>query len=150
MKKYLLDTDILSYIGDDKSLYNDRIIQHLFSLDPDDILHVSDISIYEYQAGLYFLDEKDRKRIANGFNNIMKFISTLPLHSEKGGIIFGNIKKQYQRKTGINDTAIKKHTIDMIIASEAIVNNMTLVCNDKIFKTIAESQSDLQIEYWVN
>ena len=44
----------------------------------------------------------------------------------------------------------KKHTVDMILASEAICNNMILVYNDNIHQKIAEMRSNFKIEKWTD
>ncbi|EDN65879.1 hypothetical protein BGP_2228 [Beggiatoa sp. PS] len=151
MEKYfLLDTDIVSYCGDDQSPHYTSVIQNLKKLAPTDKIYLSDLSVYEYKAGLYFLAEKERIRILNGFNNIMQYINRLPLSPEKGGRIFGEIRSEYQKRTGISNNALKKHTIDMILASEAICNDMILVYNDKIHQKLAEMRSDFKIEKWTN
>lgn len=151
MEKYfLLDTDIVSYCGDDQSLYYSSVIQNLKKLSPIDKIYLSDLSVYEYKAGLYLLAEEERARILKGFNNIMQYINILPLNLEKGGRIFGEIRSEYRKRTGISNQALKKHTVDMILASEAICNDMILVYNDNIHQKIAEMRSDFKIEKWTN
>jgi predicted nucleic acid-binding protein len=115
---------------------------------PIDKIYLSDLSVYEYKAGLYLLDLKERTRILNGFNQIMQYINILPLNPDKGGKIFGEIRSEYQKRTGISDKALKKHTVDLILASEAICNEMIFVYNDKIYQKIAEMRSDFKIEKW--
>jgi predicted nucleic acid-binding protein len=80
----------------------------------------------------------------------MQCINILPLNPEKGGIIFGEIRSEYRKRTGISNQALKKHTVDMILASEAICNDMVLVYNDNIHQKIAEMRSDFKIEKWTN
>jgi len=85
----------------------------------------------------------------NGFSIIMRYFKVLPLLPEKGGEIFGQIRSEFQKKTGISDSALKKHTIDMILASEAICHGMIFVYNDKIYEKLAEI-SELKIEKWID
>jgi predicted nucleic acid-binding protein len=72
------------------------------------------------------------------------------LEPDKGGIIFGEIRSEYQKRTGISDNALKKHTVDMILASEAICHHMIFVYNDKIYEKIAEIRSDFKMENWTS
>ena len=131
MEKYfLLDTDIVSYGGDDQSPYYTSVIQNLKKLSEKDKIYLSDLSVYEYKAGLYLLGDQERGRILKGFNEIMPYVNILPLNPDKGGRIFGEIRSEYQKRTGISDNALKKYTVDMILASEAICNDMILVYND--------------------
>ena len=136
-KNFLWDTDIVSYAGDEQSLHHSSVIWHLKKLSKTDKIYLSDLSIYEYKAGLYLLSDEERGRILKGFNEVMQHISILPLNPDKGGIIFGEIRGKYQKMTGISDNALKKHTVDMILASEAICQKMILVYNDKIYQKIA-------------
>lgn len=147
---FLWDTDIVSYAGDDQSPYYKSVIRHLKRLSPTDKIYLSDLSVYEYKAGLYLLGDQERGRILKGFNNIMQYLNILPLNPDKGGTIFGDIRSEYQKRTGISDNALKKHTIDMILASEAICHNMILVYNDKIYQKIAHKRSDFKIEKWTD
>lgn len=148
MKKYLLETDIISYAGDKQSLQHEAVTRHLFNISPEDELYISDLSLYEYRAGLYLLDSDQRKRIIQGLNAILQYVMVLPLSPEEGGEIFGELSKEHQRRTGMNDKALKKHTFDMILASEAICHDMTLVYNDRIHEKLAEIRNDLRIERW--
>ena len=148
-KMFLWDTDIVSYAGDDLSPYY-TVIWNLKRLSPKDKIYLSDLSVYEYKAGLYLLGDQERGRILKGFNEIMQYLSILPLNPDKGGTIFGEIRSEYQRRIGINDNALKKHTIDMILASEAICHDMILVYNDKIYQKIAHKRSDFKIEKWTD
>lgn len=147
-KKYLWDTDVVSYAGDEQSPYYSAIIRNLKKLSEKDKIYLSDLSVYEYKAGLYLLNAKERERILKGFNEIMQYINILPLNPDKGGKIFGEIRSEYQKITGISDNALKKHTVDMILASEAICNDMIFVYNDNIYKKIAKMRSDFKIEKW--
>jgi predicted nucleic acid-binding protein len=149
-KSFLLDTDILSYAGDDKSPFYIPIIHNLNRLSKRDKIYLSDLSVYEYKAGLYLLDTKERGRILNGFNEIMQYINILPLNPDKGGKVFSEIRAEFQKRTGISNNALKKHTIDMILASEAICNDMIMVYNDNIHQKIAEIRPDFKIAKWTD
>jgi hypothetical protein len=80
----------------------------------------------------------------------MPYINRLPLNPEKGGRIFGEIRSEYQKISGISNKALKKHTVEMILASEAIYNEMILVYNDNIHQKMAEMRSDFKIEKWTD
>lgn len=148
MKKYLLETDIISYAGDKKSPQHEAVSQHFSNISPKDKLYISDLSLYEYRAGLYLLDGDHRKRIIQGLSEILQYVMVLPLSPEEGGEIFGELSKEHQHRTGMNDNALKKYTIDMILASEAICHDMILVYNDRIHEKLSEIRDDFKIERW--
>ena len=70
-KNFLWDTDIVSYAGDKQSSFYSSIIRNLKRLSNKDKIYLSDLSVYEYKAGLYTLDDEERKRVLKGFNEIM-------------------------------------------------------------------------------
>lgn len=59
MSIYILDTDIISYLWDDKSPYHARVVERLSSLSDSDVVGISVISIYELTYGMdSFKDEE--------------------------------------------------------------------------------------------
>ena len=148
MQKYLLDTDIISYAGDEDSPFYESVTSRLENLAQDDQIFISDLSIYEYKAGLYLMHQEMRQRLSTAFDEIVRMIEILPLSPYHGGEIFGNIRNKYKQATGISDNALKRHTVDMILASEAVCHGMVLVYNDQIYEKIAEIYPELKISKW--
>lgn len=59
MNRYILDTDIVSYLWDEASPYHSQVIEHLNNLNDSDIVGITVISIYELTYGMdSFTDEK--------------------------------------------------------------------------------------------
>jgi predicted nucleic acid-binding protein len=71
MNKYILDTDIVSYLWDEKSVHHQKVIEHLNSLDDEDIVGISVVSIYELTYGMDSFQNEELKAI---FKNALEFL----------------------------------------------------------------------------
>ena len=138
MSRYILDTNILSYLIDINSQYHTKTKEFLNSLKAQDELSTTTLTLLELNYTLEVLNDKSTynlfkqaiEKIENSLN-----IYTIEIETTK---IFSKLKQNYKKATGINSRAAKKNDIDLIIASIAIEKNATLVSNDKIFNTIAK------------
>ena len=131
MRKYLLDTNIVSYyLKGDESL-KERISNNI------DSLAISIISYYEIASGLQSINAN--KRIT-GFEKFCELIDVVNL--DRASIlascqIYSNLKKSGNL---IDD-------IDILIAGIALSNNLVVVTdNTEHFKRI----SGLKVENWKN
>ena len=148
-KTYLLDTNIISYLTDSNSPHREKIKNKLFSLEEQDKVAVSIITLYELSYGLATLQHTEHKKLfENAISFIKDYLDVYPLNIEEIDI-FGQIKAKYKKQTGINTKALKKNDLDFLIASTAISQNIVLVSNDKIFEDIAEFGFELCFENWV-
>jgi len=135
MKTYLLDTNIISYLTDSNSSHKDKIKERLLSLSEDDTVSVSIITLYELSYGLSTIsDSKNKVIFETGIEFIKEYLDIYPLDINEVEI-FGMLKAQYKKSTGIAKTAIKKNDLDFLIAATAINHNAILVSNDTIFVT---------------
>ena len=64
--------------------------------------------------------------------------------------MFGVLKKQFKDSSMISKENIKKHTIDIMLASCAISDNYIIVSNDKIFPLLKQFCNGLYIENWTS
>jgi len=150
MKKYILDTNIISYLVNEDSKYCSIIGDKLSNLSNRDSVGVSILTLYELSYGLEYSTEEEQIEI---FNNSISLIQDyLQIYDlEVNDItIFGKLKRGYKNRVGISQKALKKSDLDFLIASTAISHGVTLVSNDKIFEVIAEIDSDFLYENWVS
>jgi len=148
-KKYILDTNIISYLVDENSKYCSIIQDKLSSLSDNDSVGVSILTLYELSYGLEYSTKEEQIEI---FNNSISLIQDyLHIYDLKVTDItnFGKLKREYKNRVGINQKALKKNDLDFLIASTAISSNTTLVSNDKIFEVIAKIDSRLKYENWL-
>ena len=150
MKKYLLDTNIISYLEKQDSEEFTKIFNNLNKLNDEDVVSMSILTIFEYQTSIVQIKDKNQQEalIKRKKDYIENFnIENLKLNQE---IIFAELKKQYMQKTGITSRALNRHNIDLILASQSISEDMILVSNDNIFKVIAEFRNDFKHQNWIN
>ena len=148
MKTYLLDTNIISYLTDSNSSHKDKIKERLLSLSEDDTVSVSIITLYELSYGLSTIsDSKNKVIFETGIEFIKEYLDIYPLDINEVEI-FGMLKAQYKKSTGIAKTAIKKNDLDFLIAATAINHNAILVSNDTIFNKLIELEPSIKYENW--
>lgn len=148
MKKYILDTNIVSYIEID-SVKATTIKNKLRTLTDDDSVAVSIITLYEMIYGLNSASTPLQKEaIGKAINFIKEYLHIIPLDLKEVEI-FGKLKIKYKNHTGINKTAIKKHNLDLLLASTAIAEDSIVVSNDKIFQIISQLEPKFVCENWV-
>ncbi len=149
MKKYLLDSDIITYLEEKSSSFHSAVVSHLSSLSDDDEVYISILTLYEMQYGIACVKEEPgkHKKFLAVQESIKRRFTILSL-SEKGAEIYGDIKALYRKKTGIKSKPIKKHDVDFILASTAVEYGLILVSNDSIFQQIKNISNNLQVENW--
>jgi predicted nucleic acid-binding protein len=151
MTKYILDTNIISYLWDDSSPYHHKIVEKLNALNDEDIIATSIINIYELNYGVKsFTDEKLKTIFENAlytFENDEDFhLYSLDINSAD---YFSDLKLNYKTFTGIDKKSAKKNDLDFMIASIALGQNAILVSNDKIFDSISKIEPSLKFENWI-
>ena len=148
MKRYILDTNIVSDLQTDTEV-GSKILEKLKNLDADDEVLVSIIVLYELVYGLNNIsDEKQKEAVEQGISFIKKYLSIIPLDMKEIDI-FANLKTKYKKATGINKNAIKRHNLDLLIASTAIVMDAIIVSDDGIFEKLMEIEPLLKYENWL-
>ena len=132
MNPALIDTDTLSYFFRNNPAVVEKLDKYLKEYG---FINLSVITYYEVLNGLYF---KDAKKQMKKFEDFVKLNQVLPLTEEvakKAAEIYAKLRKK-GKTIGHND---------ILIASTAMVNNMTLITNnEKHFKNI----EDLDIDNW--
>jgi predicted nucleic acid-binding protein len=149
MKKYLLDSDIITYLEEKNSEFHAPVKRHLTRLSNDDEVYISVLTLYEMQYGIACVKEEPEKyeKFLAVQNSIKHRFPILPL-SEKGAEIYGEIKAMYRKDTGIQKKPLKKHDVDFILSSTAVEYDLILVSNDSIFQKIQEIFDNLSVENW--
>jgi len=145
---YLLDTNTLSDLYNNNSSNHLEIIAHIQALkDDDDEIVVSVLTMYEMNYALQNAPEHKKIMIKQGIENILQNFTVIPLtlgYTET----FGKIKKQFKDSRMISKENIKKHTLDIMLASCAITEKYTLVSADNIFPILNQLKNQLEIEDW--
>ena len=131
MKCYLLDTNIVSHIVRNES----RVIQKLFSL-PTSAIYISVITYAEIQYGLQ--KRPGAKTLRNTINELLKRVEIIEW-DQRAANVYGKLRAELEVLGKSIDS------MDLLIASQAIANKMTLVSDDKVFVNIKV----LKLENWL-
>ena len=147
--KYLLDLDTLSALSEIDSSFHKKALSKVHGLSKNDTIFLSVLTIYELNYSLSNAgDEQQKKQIENTISRCKKHFDILPL-TVSGADIYGELKAGFKRKTGINKKAIKRHNIDMMIASTALDYQCVLVARDHIYKDhLVSIIPQLTVEDW--
>lgn len=149
-QNYLLDTNIITYLQDQNSEFHPLVKARLSCLHDDDVVYVSALSFYEIEYGIAISDKEDTKRLFTMMKQaIQRDFPILPF-TEKGSEIFGHLKAEYMKQTGISKKAVKRHDIDFMLASSAIVERAILISNDGIFEQLRGIRPDFRPENWTH
>jgi len=147
MKKYILDTNIASLLGSEENEENRLIFDKFYSLEDDDIVMVSVITLYEAYYGLKN-SEDEEEEIRQNIEFIQKFFEIIPLDLKEMEL-YADLKVLYKKHTGINKKSMKKNDLDILIASTAMAENATLISYDGIFKKLSEIEPKFKWENWL-
>jgi len=152
MNKYILDTDIVSYLWDKESTYHNQVVEHLNNLNDNDVVGISIISIYELTYGMDSFRNEKLKAI---FKHALEFLqndqdTNIFSIDTNGANFFSKLKLRYKKAIGITAKDAKKNDLDLLIASIAMSQEAILISNDKIFKKLAELEPRFKYENWVN
>lgn len=146
--KFLLDTNIIAYLHHKTSAFGSSIKKHLAGLGNDDIVCVSALTIYEISYGESLTVDPEIQKIFQRMKQTIRMnFLVLPI-AENGAEIFARLKSDYGRRTGITKDAAKRHDIDFLLASTAIVHDAVLVSNDRLFEKLNELCPELMFENW--
>ena len=148
MRRYILDTNIVSNLQQDNE-NGLKVLEKLKSLNAEDEVSVSIIVLYELVYGLNNIsDEEQKEAVEQGIDFIKEYLSVISLDMKEVDI-FAKLKVKYKKFTGINKNAIKRHNLDLLIASTAIAMDATIVSNDRIFEKLMEIEPKLKYENWL-
>lgn len=141
---YIFDTNAVSFLFDDLTGKNHTKLFEFFSkLNNEDFVYVSVVTLYELEYSLSNSSVEKKERIQHMINNVLRFFKILPLPTN-GAKIFGELKQIYKKRKQKSKENIKKDSIDIMIASTAIINSCTVISYDLIFKDISEEYKDLK------
>jgi predicted nucleic acid-binding protein len=145
--KYLFDTNIISDLYDTSTKQHLTIIERLNTLSDLDSLAISIVTLYELEYACANAPDDKKVIIRNDINHLKANFEVAPL-SIVSAEMFGVLKKQFKDSRMISKENIKKHNIDIMLASCAICDNYTMVSADKIFPVLKQFYNGLYVEDW--
>jgi predicted nucleic acid-binding protein len=140
MARYLIDTNILSYLVDTASPFHGATRERLAGLADEDDVVLSILSLYELHH--WFAYDPAPRAAAQ---EIIRTFRVLPL-SETGAELFGALMRDL--RTGTPRADVQRHAVDCMIAVTALEGGAVLVSNDALFEQLVELVPALRIDNW--
>ncbi|MBF0461617.1 MAG: PIN domain-containing protein [Magnetococcales bacterium] len=82
MTTYLLDTNIISYLEDPLSPFHAGILQRIRSLEQDDVVCISILSVYEYEYAIHTADRETAEGLVRTRETALDLFPVVPLSLE--------------------------------------------------------------------
>lgn len=136
------------------NLYNRDSPQHesiskrFAALNDSDGVYVLVLSLYEMEYGHANAPEEMKPSIRQHIQDMRADLELLPL-ADDAAIIFGELKKAVRETRMLSAKSLKQHTVDLMIAANAILLELTVVSDDGLFKDIAKFDGCLRVENWL-
>ncbi len=148
--KYLLDSDIITFLYDnERKDYHDAVHRKISQLNDGDELCVSVLALHELEYSFCNAPDDKKERIRQMITSILTdFDAILPINTETAPI-FGKLKADLKRMKNLTRKEMRKHNIDLMLASTAIHFSSILVGVDAIYRDIARLHEQFRIENWL-
>jgi predicted nucleic acid-binding protein len=113
-------------------------------------LQTSVIILYELEYSYHNAPEEKRDGIRKTIVSVLEnFDEILPV-TEESASIFGELKAFLKKRKNLNRKDIKKHNIDIALASCAIYENAVIISSDSIYKELAKLKTGLMSENFLS
>lgn len=147
--QYLLDSDAVTALTNPTSQDGVHIQKYFASLGRKSVISLCILTIYEFEFSVASCSDEDKKsRIQQSLDSLKKSFSIVGLGFEDAKV-YGKLKAGFREKTGINQNALKRHNLDIALASVAIANNCVIVSRDAIYKNhLQKIDSRLLCDNW--
>ncbi len=145
--KYILDSDILSYLYDPKSTIYTSVRERFTNLQDEDRIQVSLITIFELEYSIYNAPEIKKDQLTKQLRDVEQRFEVVPI-TRRFASIYGEIKALIRKSRGTTTKGMRKYNIDLIVASTALTESSVLVANDDIYQSLQEIYPQFQYENW--
>jgi predicted nucleic acid-binding protein len=145
--KYLFDSNTVSDLYDTKSNHHISITEKISSLGDTDSISISIVTLYELEYAYCNAPDNKKEIIRNDINHLKSHFEIVPLSLVSSGM-FGLLKKKFKDSRMISKENIKKHNIDIMLASCAICENYILISADGIYQDLKQFSDRLYLENW--
>ncbi|WP_192484639.1 MULTISPECIES: type II toxin-antitoxin system VapC family toxin [Cysteiniphilum] len=137
---YLLDTNVISYLINKKQPYSEHLKIRLAEHQPAKIF-ISNLIIHELYSGYQRINDNDqlyKERVKSAIDHMISTLNIIEYTGTEVAKLSGKIMGNLIAKGS------QIQAIDTMLASQAIINDMTFISNDAHFKRIEE----LKLENW--
>jgi predicted nucleic acid-binding protein len=140
MTRYLLDTNVLSYLIDTASPFHAAVHTRLAGLVDEDEVTLSVLSLYELHH--WFAYQPD---VPPAAPEVIGSFAVLPL-PPTGAELFGALMRGLRDGSPRGD--VQRHAVDCMIAVTALEHGAVLVSNDALFGRVAALVPALEVADW--
>lgn len=141
MVRYILDTNVLSYLADTASPFHAAAHVRLTALADEDEVGLSVLSLFELHH--WFAYHPADQRLAE---ELIRDFTVLPL-PEAGAERFGRLMRAL-RGSHLSRREVQRHALDGMIAVTALEHEAVLVSNDALFTRLATLEPALRLISW--
>lgn len=147
--KILIDSDVISALSSPEREEYQQIRRFISSMDEAPYIYLSMLTVFEIEFNIAsFKNESDRDSMRKSFNAMVEHFNVLNIDLNSARI-YGEMKQCLRERTGINKNALKRHNIDIALASVAIANDCTVISRDKIYaEHLQKIDVRLQYQQW--
>lgn len=145
---YLLDSNTVSTISASDSYGYDYAIEKFQRCEETDLVCISILTMYEFQYAIANTPENTKRNLKESMSLFMNFFTPVPL-SATGAMIFGDLRREFERYHGMKKRESQRHVVDLMIAATAIDCNAIVVSADRIFRTLTKIDYRLKHEDWI-
>ncbi len=147
--RYLLDSDAVTFFYDDqRQPYHTALHQRVAALEDTDVLGTSALVLCELEYSYWNAPEDKKEAIRKTISSLEEdFEAILPVGQEIASI-FGELKARLQREKNLSRKEMRKHNIDLLLASSAIVAESVLIGMDRMYLEIARLHEGFRYENW--
>jgi predicted nucleic acid-binding protein len=135
--KYLLDSDVVNILYDDsRKEHHEALHRKISQLVDEDELQTSVLVVCELEYSFFNAPDDKKGCIRETINSVLSdFDAILPLELEIAPI-FGELKALLRKVKNLNRKEMRKHNVDIILASTAIQTSSVLIGMDSIYQYI--------------
>lgn len=146
---YLLDSDAVSALITPERESHKIFMSYAENTSGDDRFCLSVLTLYELEYSLHsFTDKEKKKELSLNLKALKNSFDIIGLSADDASV-YGALKAGYKKHTGMNKKAIRKHNLDIGLASLAITHDFTLISGDSIYLALQEVSPKLQYENWL-
>lgn len=147
--KLLIDSDVIGALSNPEKAEFQTVQGFFNGFGGKAKIWLSMLTVMEMQYNIADIADPLEKTKLQGNLEVFKQSFDVINLSFESAQIYGDLKHRYKKKTGINQKALKRHNIDIALASIAIANDMTLVSQDKIYQEHLQTvDARLKHLYW--
>lgn len=146
---FLLDTNMVVFWFDrTKTDQYLKVHKKIKGLNRQDRLCISILTLYELEYSIFNAHPEQKSGIQWMEEETKNIFEVLPL-TYFGAKIYGELKSRLKGFHNISRENIKKHNIDIMLASTAIAQQCVLVSGDNIFNVLTELNRQFKFQNWL-